>query len=108
MSAISDNSFEYVSFQTAVKRRFDELHAQVEGLGQEYQHAKPFPFIVIDNFLPEAIVEAVANAIPSRTSPDWTKLPTDDQRGKRVLADESRVPIPIRALIHELNSGYFL
>src|SRR6266850_1534995 len=108
MSAISNHPFDYVSFQAAVKRRFDELHAEAEVLGQQYQNARPFPFIVIDNFLPDAIVEAVAEAVPDRTSADWTKLPTDDQRGKRVLTDESRVPIPIRALIHELNSGYFL
>jgi Rps23 Pro-64 3,4-dihydroxylase Tpa1-like proline 4-hydroxylase len=105
---MSDNSFDYVSFQAAVKRRFDDLHADAERLGQEYQHAQPFPFIVIDNFLPDDIVQAVADAVPGRSSADWTKLPTDDQRGKRVLADESKLPIPIRALIQELNSGYFL
>lgn len=105
---MSDNSLDYVIFQAALKRRFDELQAEVEDLGQRYQNARPFPFIVIDNFLPNVIVDAVAGAVPGRTSPDWTKLPTDDQRGKRVLADESKLPIPMRALIHELNSGYFL
>lgn len=107
-TAFSDNSFDYVSFQLAVKRRFQELFAEVDDLGQKYQHAQPFPFIVIDNFLPDDIAEAVASDIPDRASSDWTRLPTDDQRGKRVLADESRLPIVIRALIHELNSGYFL
>ena len=109
MSApIGPNSFNYVSFQADVKRRFEELSVEVDDLGQQYQHAQPFPFIVIDNFLPDAIAEAVANDIPERDSSDWTRLPTDDQRGKRVLADESKLPIVIRALIHELNAGYFL
>lgn len=109
MSAvISQNSFDYASFHAAVNQRFQELNAEVKSLAQKYQDARPFPFIVIDNFLPDPIAEAVANDIPEETSPDWTKLPTDDQRGKRVLADESRLPIVVRALIHELNSGYFL
>jgi hypothetical protein len=109
MSALtSHNSFDYVSFQAALKRRFEKLCTDVEHLGQKYQSAQPFPFIVIDDFLPDDIAEAVANAVPDKASPDWTKLPTDDQRGKRVLVDESRLPIPARALIQELNAGYFL
>jgi hypothetical protein len=105
---MTPHSFDYISFQAAVKRRFEDLHAEAETLGQRYQNAKPFPFIVIDNFLPPEIVAIVADAVPDRSAPDWTKLPTDDQRGKRVLADESKLPVPIRALIHELNAGYFL
>ena len=101
-------SFDYEALQAAIKQRFDGLDAEVEGLAQTYRQAKPFPFIVIDNFLPTAIAEAVANAIPDKSSPDWTRLPTDDQRGKRTLADESRLPSVIRSLIHELNSGHFL
>jgi hypothetical protein len=109
MSAMSsENSFDYAAFHAAVHRRFQELNGEVKTLAQQYQNATPFPFIVMDNFLPAAIADSVANDVPSKASRDWTKLPTDDQRGKRVLADESRLPIVIRALIHELNSGYFL
>jgi hypothetical protein len=105
---MTEQHFDYASFQAAIKRRFAELHGEAESLGQQYQNAKPFPFIVIDDFLPREIVDLVADAVPDRAAPDWTKLPTDDQRGKRVLADESKLPVPIRALIHELNAGYFL
>ena len=105
---VNKNLFDYISFQEAIQERFRELLSDVEELGQSYQHATPFPFIVIDDFLPDAIVEAVAADIPDKSSDDWTKLPTEDQKGKQVLADESKLPLKIRALIQELNSGYFL
>ena len=103
-----NDSFDYLSFQKSLKERFDELNARVGVLAEEYQHAKPFPFIVIDDFLPNELAEAVAGDIPAKDSPDWKKLPTEDQKGKHVLADESRLPLIIRAVIQELNSGYFL
>jgi hypothetical protein len=105
---MNDNSFDYISFQKSLKERFQELHAGVEELAEKYQHARPFPFILIDDFLPNAIAEAVAADIPDKGSRVWTKLPTDDQKGKYVLADESKLPVIIRAVIQELNSGYFL
>jgi Rps23 Pro-64 3,4-dihydroxylase Tpa1-like proline 4-hydroxylase len=105
---MNDNSFDYVSFQESLKERFQELHAGAEKMAEEYQHATPFPFILIDDFLPNAIAEAVAADIPEKGSADWKKLPTEDQKGKYVLADESKLPVIIRAVIQELNSGYFL
>lgn len=105
---MNDNSFDYLAFQGALKGRFDELHAEVENLAIEYQHARPFPFILIDDFLPGTIAEATAADIPDKNSRDWKKLPTEDQKGKYVLADESKLPVIIRAVIQELNSGYFL
>jgi hypothetical protein len=100
--------FDYVAFQKAMKQRLQELDADVKDLGKQYQGAKPVPFIVIDNFLPAEIAEAVTHDLPDRASRDWTKLPTEDQKGKHVLADESKLPLVTRALIHELNSGYFV
>ena len=103
-----NDAFDYLSFQNSLKARFEELNARVGVLAEEYQHAKPFPFIVIDDFLPNELAEAVVADIPAKGSPDWKKLPTEDQKGKHVLADESKLPIVIRAVIQELNSGYFL
>ena len=105
---MNDNSFDYLSFQQSLKVRFDELHAAAEGLAEQYRDARPFPFIVIDEFLPGPLAATVAADIPNKTSADWKKLPTEDQKGKHVLADESKLPVVIRALIQELNSGYFL
>src|SRR6185503_8178554 len=105
---MNTNSFDYVAFQESLKGRFQELHANVEELAERYQQAKPFPFILIDDFLPTAIAEAVAADIPDKGSADWKKLPTEDQKGKHVLADESKLPVVIRDVIQELNSGYFV
>lgn len=105
---MNEKSFDYLSFQESLKVRFQELHGRVENLAEKYQQARPFPFILIDDFLPVTIAETVAADIPDKGSRDWQKLPTDDQKGKHVLADESKLPIIIRALIQELNSGYFL
>ena len=101
-------SFDYIAFEKALEQRFQELGAQMNDLAKLYQGALPFPFIVIDDFLPGVIAEAVADDLPDRASRDWTKLPTEDQKGKHVISDESKLPLIIRALIHELNSGYFL
>ena len=105
---MNHDSFDYVSFQESLKTRFQQLHAAADDLAEQYQNAKPFPFILIENFLPGAVAEAVAADLPGKGSPDWKKLPTEDQKGKHVLADESKLPLIIRALIQELNSGYFL
>jgi len=105
---MSTEGFNYVQFVQDLQLRFDALHQDVANLGLRYRAAKPVPFIVIDDFLPAWIAEAVWGVFPGREFANWTKLPTEDQKGKYALADENRMPTEIRGLIHELNSGSFL
>ena len=36
-----------------------------------YNTAKPFPHVVIDNFLPEAVTQRILDEFPSPDSEDW-------------------------------------
>lgn len=81
------------------------LRTKLSELSQEYTESKPYPHIVIDNFLPQEIAVAMASAFPSPADEKvWNRLPTDDQRGKSSLRHESLLPMAIRRFIHELNS----
>ncbi len=97
-------SFVQGSIQSWMKRH----HQDVDRLAREYQEAKPFPHIVVDNFLPPDLANALHNEFPSAGSPMWTKLPTEDQRFKLATTEEGKIPPVLRSVIHELNSGSFL
>jgi hypothetical protein len=105
---MNTTGFDYVSFRRTVEERFTELYGELNVLAPRYQNAKPVPFIVIDDFLPEAIVEAICADLPDKSSTGWTKLPTEDQKGKYAMSDDTALPPTIRAVIQELNSGYFV
>lgn len=83
----------------------ERLRTDLAGVANEYRVARPYPHIVLDDFLPTDVAKAMAAAFPR---PDdtrvWNRLPTDDQRGKSSLRHESVLPVPMRRLIHELNS----
>jgi hypothetical protein len=95
-------------FHSAIKNRVEELLNDVERYIKTYKEAKPYPHIVLDNFLPDKIADLILDEFPAADSNIWTKLPTEDQKGKFVAKDESQFPLNIRLLIHELNSGTFL
>src|SRR5687767_3887085 len=99
---VADERFDYFAFRQAMQDRFAELDAEAERLAEAYRQAKPFPHIVLDDFLPAEIAEAAHSEFPGRDFRDWTKLPTDDQRGKYALTDERRIPPRLRAVIQEL------
>ena len=98
----------FMIFHSAIEDKFEEFLNDVERHKKTYQEAKPYPHIVFDNFLPEEIADLILDEFPDANFQHWTKLPTEDQKGKLVAKDESEFPIYIRALIHELNSGTFL
>lgn len=100
--------FDYLSFQSAIRERFHDLMKEVETLAVRYQTAKPFPFIVMDDFLPEDVAETVWAQFPAEDSDVWTRLPTEDQKGKLVTSEEGTIPPAPRVLMQELNSGTFL
>lgn len=95
-------------FQNLFRKRLLQLDGDVEQMARDYQNSRPFPSIVIDDFLPPEIANALADEFPSPDSPVWTKLPTEDQKYKSSTIDEGRIPSIFRSMIHELNSGTFL
>lgn len=87
---------------------FRDLEQRVPELACTYRNARPYPFIVLDDFLPAEIAERVEADFPSPTADVWQRYPTRDQHNKLALRHESLLPSSARQLIHELNSGYFL
>ena len=52
-----------------------DLKTQAIQLKEQYKSAKPFPYIVIDNFLPEGIMDLVLKEVQAH--PDWYWDPTE-------------------------------
>lgn len=96
------------AFRRAWEIRLTELMSRTSELAAAFRNADPVPFVVIEEFLPSEIAEAVSAEFPSKDSEIWAKLPTDDQRGKFATNDEARIPPCARRLLFELNSGHFL
>ena len=74
---------------------------------QAYAQAKPFPHVIIDNFLPESILEAVIQEFPKVNSIDWRKF---DNAAEKKLASthEQQMGDVTRFLLNQLNSSTFL
>ena len=98
-------------------RVFDyaRLMAFAEQNAARYAAADPFPHIVIDGFIPEALVRHVAARFPDlreRPGQEAVSATMDDgrpaQARKRWISRESAVDLAIRCLYWELNSGSFL
>jgi hypothetical protein len=87
---------------------FEQLGRKSKELAEVYQKAMPFPFIVLDDFLPSAVAEQIEHCFPPCTADVWHRFPTRDQHNKLELSHECLLPHSIRQLIHELNSGWFL
>ena len=81
---------------------------RADGYRRDFQRATPFPHLVIDNFLPVDLAEALVQTFPGPDSPVWTKLPTEDQRRKLATRDEGLIPPLQRYVLLTLNSGSFL
>ncbi len=81
----------------------------------EYQENKPFPHVVLDDFISPELVESINCNFPDMTSlamgADEAKMLDGQhlaQSGKKWLSMELKVSLKIRKLYWLLNSGYFL
>lgn len=81
-----------------------ELAKQHRG---EYSAAEPYPHIVIDDFLPKALLDRVLSEIPAPDEISWLKF--DDARGKKLASKvETQLGNATRALLYQLNSSVFI
>jgi len=85
-----------------------ELLALAERLRDEYAAARPFPHVVIDDFLPDEVIDALLGEFPS---PDeevlWQHLDHGHER-KLALADEGRMGPVTRYVLSQFNSSAFV
>ena len=74
---------------------------------EEYQKAKPFPHVVIDNFLPEYVLDAILTEFPQVDAIDWQKF---DRPAEKKLASRNELQMgeATRSLLYQFNSSTFI
>lgn len=76
------------------------------GLRSEFDHAAPFPHLVLDDMLrldPEVLTE-----FPSPAWSGWVRYEDDYQPGKLIASDLTTIPEPFAGVLVELGSAPFL
>ena len=76
-------------------------------LKKHYSSADPFPHIVIDNFLPDYVLDQVLLHFPDSKNPNWFQFNNTNEL-KLATRSEAYMPQYIRHVLLELNSGYVL
>lgn len=72
-----------------------------------YANAHPFPHIVIDNFLPEPLLESILQEFPKVGSIEWQKF---SNKAEKKLASRAELQMgdTTRFLLYQLNSSVFI
>lgn len=74
---------------------------------EAYATASPFPHVVIDNFLPEALLEEVLKEFPNPKQIDWQTFQTPAEK-KLASRHEQQMGDATRLLLYNLNSSTFI
>jgi hypothetical protein len=86
-------------------------YGAVRDLGKDfasrYASGDPFPHIVIDDFLPEAVIEYVLANFPSALDPDGQEYNRDQERFKRSYHPDY-LPPRLRQLFYAFNARPFI
>lgn len=85
----------------------DYLKELADKYQKDYAEAQPFPHIVIDNFLPESILEGILSEFPKAGDIDWQKF---ENKAEKKLANrhEKYMGDNTRSLLYQLNSSTFI
>ena len=87
--------------------RREELFPLADAHREQFLAAEPFPHVVIDDFLPPSVLEAVLEEFPRPGRPGWEQY--DNAREvKLALADAEQMGPATRHLLAEFNSGVFV
>jgi hypothetical protein len=91
-------------FSEAMAARLREL---ADSSAPLYRDNRPFPHIVIDDFLPAEVLDAVLHDYPEPEQVPWIRF---DNREEKKLAfnDVDRLPVSIRSVLHFMNSPTML
>ena len=79
-----------------------------ERLAPVYAGASPFPHVVIDDFLPEALASRMLAEFPSPDAANWVRLDKSAYSKKLAANQEEQVGPFIFSVLQELNSADFL
>jgi hypothetical protein len=69
--------------------------------------ATPFPHVVIDDFMPPAVLDGVLAEFPQAVAAGWTRYDNDHER-KLECHEDARMGPATRHLLWQLNSSVFL
>ncbi len=85
----------------------DYLDNLANKYSQAYAEAKPFSHIVIDNFLPESVLNTILEEFPKPNEIDWKKFDVATQK-KLASSSELQMGEGTRLLLYQLNSATFI
>lgn len=73
----------------------------------DYSNAQPFPYIVIDNFLPEFVLEDILSEFPKAEDIEWKRFKNSAEL-KLASRHEQQMGDATRMLLYHLNSSTFI
>ncbi len=85
-----------------------EVFATLSTLTEEFQQARPFPHIVIDNLFDEATLHSVADAFYPVDDSRWHRFADPRRETKLASTSEIHLPVVVQQFIRELNAERFL
>jgi hypothetical protein len=86
----------------------ERLLALADSIKHAYEAARPFPHVVIDDFLPAKVAEAMLAEFPEPEEIEWEHSYADRLEVKLACADQTKFGLTIRYVLHELNSSAFV
>jgi Rps23 Pro-64 3,4-dihydroxylase Tpa1-like proline 4-hydroxylase len=69
-----------------------------------YRTAKPFPHVIIDNFLPESVAQRILEEFPSPGADDWYRWKLETERKLQTTAERGIGPLA-RQVLNQFNSS---
>jgi hypothetical protein len=85
---------------------YERLRSQVETLRSAFATARPFPHLVLEDFLAPAAAQSALAAFPARNE-DWTHYFHYNERTFG-MNDRSKLPEAAAKILNELNSNAFV
>lgn len=85
----------------------DQLDALAASRREAYATAQPYPHVVMDDFLPEQVLDEVLGEFPDPKGGDWFQFDSPTER-KLATKDDSTMGPATRRLLAELNSSAFI
>ena len=85
----------------------EKLKSLVPALKQQWDTASPFPHIVVDDFFPPEVLEAILTEYPGPEDVDWQRFDAPTEV-KLAIADTAQMGTMTRHLLNEMNGQVFL
>ncbi len=85
----------------------DYLDRLAEQYSEQYQNNHPFPHIVIDDFLPPEILEAILDEYPAPDDIDWKSFENKSEKKLASTSEQQMGPMT-RFLLYQLNAETFI